>query len=86
MIIVTEIQMMELRDMLIEVRADVKALIRSRDDHESRLRATERAITEMESVTREQAAATRRVLGWGMLLAAMAGGIGNFILRAAVGR
>lgn len=70
------------RDILIEVRGLVKQLVESRDDHESRIRANEKETADLRSSKREQNEATRRLLAWGMFLAAMAGAFGNGIMRA----
>lgn len=70
------------RDILIEVRGLVKQLVESRDDHEHRIRKTETELADVRTTRREQSESTRRLIGWGMLLAAMAGGFGNFIVKA----
>ena len=78
----TDTQLQELRDIMLDVRKDVASLVKSRDDHETRLRLAEASLLVIEATSKESAAAARRVLGWGMLLAAIAGGFGNFVVRA----
>jgi hypothetical protein len=70
------------RDILIEVRGLVKQLVESRDDHETRIRVNEKEVADLRTSKREQAEQTRRLLAWGMLLAAAAGGFGNLIAKA----
>lgn len=70
------------RDILIEVRGLVRQLIESRDDHEIRLRANEKSTQTLQDEKRTEREATRRLIGWGMFLAAMAGGFGNAIMKA----
>ena len=70
------------RDILIEVRGMVKQLVESRDDHEARIRAAEKDVADLRTTKREQAEATRRVLAWGMFLAAVAGAFGHVIVQA----
>ena len=69
------------RDILIEVRGLVKQLVESRDDHEIRLRATERDLADVRTTRKEQSEYTRRVLGWGMFLAAIAGAFGHLVMQ-----
>ena len=73
------------RDILIELRGMVQRLVESRDDHESRIRSNEKEVADMRSSKREQNEATRRLLAWGMFLAALAGGFGNAIVKAFTG-
>lgn len=73
------------RDILIEVRGLVKQLVESRDDHEARIRTNEKEVADIRSEKRSQSEATRRLIAWGMFLAAMAGGFGNAIVKAVTG-
>lgn len=70
------------RDILIDLRGMVARLVESRDDHETRLRKVEGDIADTRSSKREQEAATRRLIGWGMLLAAMGGAFGHLVMQA----
>lgn len=70
------------RDILIDVRGMVKQLADSRDDHETRIRANEKEVAEMKTSKREQSEQMRRILGWGMFLAAIAGAFGDLFMKA----
>ncbi len=61
-------QAQDMRDMLIEIRTDVKQLVWSRNDHENRLRKVE--------------AATTRILAIGSTLAFFAGYAGALMAKA----
>ena len=69
------------RDILIDLRGMVFRLVESRDDHESRLRKVEGDIADTRTSKREQDASIRRLIGWGMLLAAMAGAFGHLAMQ-----
>jgi len=70
------------RDILIEVRAGVRALVESKNDHEARIRASESHIVEMKATWAEQGRSSKRLIAIGMLLAALFGGIGDVIKHA----
>lgn len=69
------------REILIEVRGLVAQLVDTSRDHEARIRMTERDVADMRTSKREQDAATRRLLGWGMLLAAIGGALGHILMQ-----
>jgi len=73
------------RDILIEVRGLVKQLVESRDDHETRIRSNERDVAAIQTQRQSQEDSTKRLIMWGMFLAAMAGAFGNGIMKAISG-
>jgi len=70
------------RDILISIEGNVKRLVERADDHEARIRRNETDITTIQAAAAARESDGKRMLGWGMFLAAIGGGFGNFIAKA----
>ena len=70
------------RDILISIEGNVKRLLERADDHEARIRRNESDITTIQAAAAAREADGKRMLGWGMFLAAIGGGFGNLLAKA----